>query len=119
MNFNAAKYNPYIHDDILIKCCGEFWEDIKEECKTGEIQIWNVEGHGILFTRLEQHVHLQKELVIVAGEGKNLFAVLEHFKKWCKLENANIRLHSSRPGMLKMMEKCDFAISEIVYRWRS
>jgi hypothetical protein len=88
----------------LRKALGEDEPIIAEEVKRGVSECWNIEGCGLMVTRLEIDQD-RKTLVIVAGQGKNAGLVWDKVPAIAKANGANwIRVHSKRPGMVRILE---------------
>lgn len=105
----AEKLKKALGDDVPI---------IAEEVKKGVSECWQIEGCGLMVTRLE--IDQAKTLVIVAGQGKNAGAVWDKVPAIAKANGANwIRVHSKRPGMVKVLEprgyKTEYGLDENVF----
>lgn len=84
-------------------------EFIANEVKQGVSQCWHIKNHGYLVTRFETEP--EKTLVIVAGEGRGLNEVIPAMSKIAKRNGAKqIRIHSRRAGMARMLEKFNYSI---------
>jgi hypothetical protein len=83
---------------------------ISNEVKTGICQCWHIHDHGYLVTRFEVEPD-HKTLVIVAGQGRGLVKVLKAVYNVAKANKAKqIRLHSRRAGMVRMLEKLGYTV---------
>ena len=91
---------------------------IREEVNAGVSVLWHVENHGYFVTRLEQFYD-QKELVLVAWQGKNTKPLVDYLKKICKKSGIDsMRFHSSLPEktVSRFVEPFGFLRAETVYR---
>lgn len=90
---------------------------IKYEVENRIAELWLIDKVSYLVTRVEHSADNKRELVLVAGAGKNAAAVIEYFKNKAKENSINsIRLHSNKKGMKRLIEKTGLKPIETVYR---
>lgn len=78
---------------------------VNSEIVTGRAQAWEIEGRGVMVTRLELH-DTGPELVVVAGEGRAAAPVMCTIPAIARANGARrIRLHSYRRGMRRWLRQ--------------
>lgn len=104
-------------DFIMADVLGKAMEEIKHQIKLGICDLWEVKEHGYTITRAELDLGGNpNEFVFVAGWGQNSLEVIEHFEKQARLKGfKGLRIHSSRVGMGRFLERVGFDEAERVY----
>lgn len=101
--------------DFLAPALGDDLEEVRGECQRDEATLVKLSGaaSGMIITRIEQYPDGLKELVVVAGRGRNMAAVIETLTAICR-KNAisSIRVHSSRKGYQRLVEPMGFELIE-------
>ena len=91
-------------------------DEIRRQVEAGEAELFLIPGRGWLVTRIEKPAGQPPVLVLVAGAGRDLHAVVDEFKKLAARNRmGRIRAHSSRPGMARMLGAHGFRPVETVY----
>lgn len=106
--FRNVTWSPRLAAKIK-NACGWGWTFINAELVNGISQAWDIDGIGVMITRLENH-ESGPVLVVVAAQGKNALPVLKKLPDIAKANGAlpgseGIRIHSQRPGMWKYLKR--------------
>jgi hypothetical protein len=91
-------------------------EEIITEIETETAELWEHET-GYVITRLERDIYTgEYELVIVAGAGSDLKGVVTWWCDFADENNLNLRIHSEKPGFLRMLKPLGFHAAETIYK---
>lgn len=90
--------------------------EIAREIDAGTCELWRVGKEGLLLTRVESRGK-SRELVLVAAVGTCPAGFMASLLSYAKsVGTASVRVHSSRPGMVKYLARHSFDVAETVYR---
>ncbi len=104
-------------EQALAPALGEDLLEIRRQVEAGVAELFHVQGHGFLVTRIEECAGLPPELVLVAGSGQGLDDVVRAFLEIARNNGiGSVRAHSRRPGMARMLGRHGFDEVERVYR---
>lgn len=105
--------------DVLAPALNGDGDFIRCEVESGQADLYRVDGHGFIVTRLEQYGN-EFELVLVAWAGKDTGPIVEHVQRYCRYRGVkSIRFHSRLDPKVvaRMVKKWGFEPVETVYRW--
>lgn len=98
--------------------------EIAQEVTTGAAELWAIQDHGLVVTRLEIVPDCIPELVIVAGAGIGAKHVFSCFVEFARIRGYIVRVHTRRPGLARILYSLDFEYSHLdtggynVFKWR-
>lgn len=93
----------------LAEAAGPDLPAIAAEVANGEAELWHIDGHGYLVTRLEIYPKGRPVLVLVAGAGAGLPPVVAWFLRLARHRGYTVRAHTRRPGVARMLHRLQFA----------
>lgn len=93
----------------LARAAGPDLLAIQAEVTSGEAELWYIDGHGYLVTRLEIYPEGRPVLVLVAGAGAGLPRVVYRFQCIAQSRGYAMRIHTRRPGVARMLRRLQFA----------
>lgn len=103
--------------EALAPALGLDVHEIRRQVEEGVAELFIIPAHGYLVTRIEQAEGQPPELVLVAGAGHGLDAVVEAFREIARRNGiGSLRAHCRRPGMARMLGRHGFYVLETVYR---
>lgn len=108
LTFERVTWSPRLSAGIQ-KACGIGWPFINAELINGDCEAWKIKDHGLMVTRLEV-TEKGPVLVVVAAQGKNALPIIKKLPDIARANGArpgseSIRIHSQRPGMVKLLQK--------------
>ena len=79
---------------------------VNSEIVEGRAECWEIDGHGLIVTRLEVAPDGGRCFVVVAGVGRQGLEVLRRVPAICRANGATTwRIHSRRPGMARYLAR--------------
>ena len=102
--------------DVLQDACGDDLSLIAADVVSGSAALWRVPT-GYVVTRVETFSSsaVRPVLVLVAGAGSDLHSVVGAFCDIADELGYDVRVHSSRKGMKRMLSPFGFNAVETVY----
>lgn len=90
----------------------------RESVSQGTAQLWRLTGDSIshLLTRVETYRDGSRELVLVAGAGKNARAAIAWVTQLADRHGLPLRAHITRPGLRRIFQNNGWHQSEIIMR---
>lgn len=90
---------------------------IKKEVECGVSELWKIDDFGFLVTRIEVDSTGKKEMVFVAGAGKNTKQTIRYFIERAKAVGVkNFRLHTKSKAFGRLVQSIGFEPVETVYK---
>lgn len=87
-----------------------------EQIESGTAQLWEIDGHSWMITRVEHWPNQPPELVICCYQGSDLNSVGEKIVASAKAQGfGSLRYHTRHKGLNRLLKAFEFEFLETVY----
>ncbi len=114
----VLKYLTPADQELIRPATGEDEAEIIAELATGRTHAVRHQNGSIVIARHELDEIDDKWLVLVAGAGADLRGVVGWWCEWADKNGYNVRLHTKKKGIGRMVENLGFGAAETVYKRR-
>jgi len=92
-------------------------ELLRDQVAQGVAELWRVDGHSWMITRVEPIPNRRPELVVCCYKGRDLNRVTQYLMKAAiKQGFGSIRYHTRRKGLNRLVADLGFEFMETIYQ---
>ena len=96
-----------------LRDCGEL---LRQQVESGVAELWEIDDHSWMITRVEHWPHQKPELVICCYQGRDLHTVGKAIVASAKAQGfGSIRYHTRHKGLNRLLKDFQFDYLETIY----
>ncbi len=118
---NPVKFERKAWSDEAEQGLGETLRDdmelLRDQVEQGTAELWRVDNHSWMITRIEPIPGRKPEMVVCCYKGRDLNKVTQHLMQAALRQGfGSIRYHTRRKGLNRLVSDLGFEFMETIYQ---